>query len=168
MYFPYFYKKNQLSQLRLIQFFERRLFQPLLGFLRQGITPQKLALTVALGVVCGLFPIVGSTTILCVVVALAFRLNMAVIQLINYFMAPVQLVLFIPFVQLGAWMFNTNPLPYTVTEVVEIVMSEPLRGMEMFWVAALLGIATWALFVLPVFAILYGGMYFLFKKFTSR
>ena len=40
-------------------------------WLRQGISPQRLALTLALGFAIGCIPVVGVTTALCVVVALA-------------------------------------------------------------------------------------------------
>ena len=46
--------------------------------LRQGLTPHKLAMTCALGVVVGIFPVFGTTTILCFAVAIAFRLNIPV------------------------------------------------------------------------------------------
>jgi uncharacterized protein (DUF2062 family) len=153
-----------VNRRKLQRFFDKRLLQPILGFLKQGISPKKLALTLALGTVCGLFPIVGTTTLLCLGVALLFRLNMAIIQVINYFMAPIQLVLFIPFVQLGAWLFETNPFPYSLEQILEMIATDPLHSLEMFWVAALLGITTWALFALPVFVLLYFLSYYFFSR----
>src|SRR3981081_2804173 len=43
-------------------FFYRRLVRPLLDLLRQGATPEKLALSVALGAMLGVFPMLGATT----------------------------------------------------------------------------------------------------------
>ena len=43
----------------------RRVLEVTLAQLRQGITPQKIALTIALGFILGLFPILGTTTALC-------------------------------------------------------------------------------------------------------
>ena len=78
-------------------FFRRRLIQPLMNFLKQGITPTKLALAVSLGFALGIFPVIGSTIILCTVFGFALRLNIPAIQLINGFVYPLQLILYIPF-----------------------------------------------------------------------
>ena len=65
-----------------------RLFKPLLALLSQGIAPDRLALCVAIGVVVGNIPILGVSTILCGAVALAFRLNLPAIQIVQAAMAP--------------------------------------------------------------------------------
>ena len=46
-------------------FFYRRLVRPVLELLRQGVTPEKIALSLTLGVALGVFPVLGSTTALC-------------------------------------------------------------------------------------------------------
>ncbi len=72
-----------------------------LYLLRQGLTPERLALSIALGVGLSCFPVFGTTTILCTLVALAFRLNLPAIQVGNYLALPLQLVLFVPCLRLG-------------------------------------------------------------------
>ena len=87
----------------------RRLLQPLLALLRQGISPQRLALCVSIGVVVGNIPILGVSTILCTLIALIFRLNLPAIQLVQAAMAPTQILLIIPFVRLGEWIVRAPP-----------------------------------------------------------
>ena len=72
----------------------------------QGISPDRLALCVAIGVVVGNIPILGISTILCAGIALVFRLNLAAIQVVQAAMAPTQLLLIIPFVRLGEWLLR--------------------------------------------------------------
>ncbi|MFP5305375.1 MAG: DUF2062 domain-containing protein, partial [Gammaproteobacteria bacterium] len=72
-------------------FWQRRVVAPIVAQLRQGITPEKIALTLALGAVLGIFPILGSTTLLCAVAGVWLRLNQPVIQIVNYFMYPLQI-----------------------------------------------------------------------------
>lgn len=84
----------------------RRLVQPLLALLTQGISPQRLALCVAIGLVVGNIPVLGVSTIICSIVALVFRLNLPAIQLVQAAMAPTQLLLIIPFVRLGEWLMH--------------------------------------------------------------
>src|SRR5438270_12982362 len=71
------------------------------GLLLQGISPQRLALTLALGFVLGCIPLVGIPTGLCVVLAFAFRLNVAAIQAANYVAMPFQIASIVPLVRLG-------------------------------------------------------------------
>jgi len=80
-------------------------------WLRQGISPQRLALTLALGFAIGCFPVVGVPTAACVVVALALRLNLPAIQAANYVAMPLQVVLMVPFVRLGGWLFASSSRP---------------------------------------------------------
>jgi len=79
------------------------------GWLRQGISPGRLALALALGFAIGCIPVVGVPTVLCAAIALLLRLNQPAIQAANYAAMPLQLILIIPFMRLGKWMFGTGP-----------------------------------------------------------
>jgi uncharacterized protein (DUF2062 family) len=73
----------------------------LAAWLRQGISPRRLALTLALGFAIGCFPVLGIPTALCALLAVALGLNLPAIQAANYAAMPLQLVLIMPFVRLG-------------------------------------------------------------------
>jgi len=73
-------------------------------WLRQGISPRRLALTLALGFAVGCIPVLGIPTVLCAALALALRLNLPAIQMANYVAMPLQLALIVPFVRLGRWL----------------------------------------------------------------
>lgn len=81
------------------------------AWLRQGISPQRLALTLALGFAIGCIPVIGIPTALCFVVALGLRLNVPAIQAANYAAMPLQVLLIFPFVRLGGWMFSSGAAP---------------------------------------------------------
>ncbi|HOS97308.1 MAG TPA: DUF2062 domain-containing protein, partial [Deltaproteobacteria bacterium] len=65
-------------------YIHKYLINPLGALLAQGITPSRLALSLASGVTIGIFPIVGTTTAICTMAAIAFRMNLLVIQLGNW------------------------------------------------------------------------------------
>jgi uncharacterized protein (DUF2062 family) len=77
-------------------------------WLSQGISPLRLALTLALGFAVGCIPVVGIPTVLCAGLALALRLNLPAIQAANYAAMPLQLALIVPFVRLGGWIFSAH------------------------------------------------------------
>lgn len=61
--------------------------------LTQGATPEKLAQSLACGVLAGCFPILGATTALSALLGAFFKLNHITVQAANYAMYPVQLIL---------------------------------------------------------------------------
>jgi hypothetical protein len=88
-----------------------RFEQTLAAWLRQGIAPRRLALTLALGFTVGCIPVIGAPTLVCAALALALRLNMPAMQAANYAAMPFQLALLVPFVRLGARIFAPAALP---------------------------------------------------------
>ena len=56
-------------------FWQRRLLDPLMGFLAQGVTPRELSRAISLAVLCGLFPFLGATTLLTLGVGFTLHLN---------------------------------------------------------------------------------------------
>jgi uncharacterized protein (DUF2062 family) len=123
----------------------RRLIEPLLALLKQGITPEKLALSVAFGIGIGLVPILGVSTALCAAVALLFKLNMPAIQLINYALSPLQLLLIIPFVRLGEKLTGAAPFPITISGGLELLSQGVLRAIEVLWDAIVHAALAWIL-----------------------
>ena len=83
----------------------------MVGWLRMGMSPQRLALTLALGFAIGCLPVVGIPTALCALLAVALRLNLPAIQAANYAAMPVQLILIVPLIRLGRWMFASQTQP---------------------------------------------------------
>lgn len=138
-------------------FWRRRVVGLVMAQLRQGITPDKIALTVALGSLLAIFPILGSTTLLCAIFAAWLRLNQPVIQLVNYLMYPLQLVLLIPFYRAGEW-FGAPHLALSIPQLVERFTQGPLQFMLDFGTIALGGIAAWFVLAPPAIALIYFGL----------
>jgi uncharacterized protein (DUF2062 family) len=123
--------------------FRRRILIPILGLLSQGITPEKIALSIALGITLGVTPVLGSTSILCFVAAVVFRLNVPAIQLVNYLVYPLQLALLIPFIRIGEWMFAVQPTRLTLTQIVNMIRENIWTAIDTLWVATLHALAAW-------------------------
>jgi len=125
---------------------QRRVVAPVLQQLRQGITPEKIALTLALGAVLGIFPILGATTLLCAVAGVWLRLNQPLIQLVNYLAYPVQLLLLIPFYRAGERLFGAEPVPIVdVGGLVARFGADPWQFLVDYGLVGLYGIAVWCL-----------------------
>jgi len=78
--------------------------------LREGLTPDKIALTICLGGAVGVLPLLWGTTLLCVGLAARLGLNQAALQAVNYLFYPLQIALFFPFFRLGAKLLPWGPV----------------------------------------------------------
>lgn len=68
-------------------------------------SPKSMALSLTLGICLALFPVIGMTFLLGLMVAVVFRLNHLVVQTLNLLLAPVQLLLIYPFIKAGNLVF---------------------------------------------------------------
>ena len=94
----------------------------------QGISPRRLAFTLSIGFVLGCIPVVGIPTGLCVLVALALRLNQPAIQAANYAAMPFQVALIVPFARLGSKLTPSGWRPaLNLSTLVSVLVHEPLR-----------------------------------------
>ena len=128
----------------------RRVLDPILALLRQGVTPEKLALSLAFGIGLGVLPVLGLSTISCTIIAVGLRLNLPAIQLVNYLVAPIQLALIIPFVRLGERVLGVPPQPITITEGFKLMETGIIHAIVTLWDAIVHGLLGWMI-VGPLF-----------------
>jgi uncharacterized protein (DUF2062 family) len=149
-------------------FFYRRLIHPVKLQLLQGISPRSLALACALGVGLGAFPLFGTTTGLCLIVGVSFKLNQPVLQAVNYLMSPFQL-LGIPFFARYGCIFTGSPM---VSINPQQILNEFHTDMPMFlakygWIG-LHAILAWALIIPWVALVVYGVSFLAFKRWSQN
>jgi uncharacterized protein (DUF2062 family) len=126
----------------------RRIALPVLALLRMGASPEKLAWSIAVGLLIGINPILGSTTVFCLAVAFVLRLNIAASQLGNHIVYPLELILVIPFIRLGSRLFQTAPMPLSAGELLRAAREHPLTLSRQLWLWEWHALIVWALFAL--------------------
>jgi uncharacterized protein (DUF2062 family) len=134
---------------------QQRLLQPLMGLLKQGVTPERIALSLTLGVTIGVFPALGWTTILCTIIALVLRLNLPAIQLVNYLVYPLQLALLLPFYRLGEKVFHAAHLPISPQQILAMAKTNLQATVAFLWSTTWHAIVIWAMFAPVATAIIY-------------
>jgi uncharacterized protein (DUF2062 family) len=126
-------------------FWRRKVARPIVEFLRQGLTPEKLSFTIALGITLGVIPVLGSTVLLCTLAAFAFGLNMAAIQLVNWLVYPFQLALLIPFYRIGGWIFKTPPSELSVLHISALIRTNLFHAIATLWTVTIHAVVAWLL-----------------------
>jgi len=140
--------------------FQKKVILPLISLLKQGVEPSRLSLALASGSVIGVFPVLGIATIACTGVAALYRLNLPAIQLANYIVFPLQIILFFPFLYIGEALTGNSLDEISkikLLETFDLGFLPAIQELTQYFVLASLG---WALGFAPLFAILY----FVFKK----
>ena len=84
-----------------------------------------------MGMGIGIFPLFGLATLICTIVAIVFRLDLRALQVANYLMFPLQILLILPLVRLGETMFGVKPFPLYPPQMISMLqhnMFGTLRG----------------------------------------
>lgn len=123
----------------------RKVRNPLVAELRQGATPDGLALAIATGATIAVLPLLGTTTILCLFVGKVFRLNHIALQIANYLLYPVQFALLVPFIRLGEWMVGAEQMPINPLTLLSEFSAGPADFMAKFAMAGVHGVLAWSL-----------------------
>jgi uncharacterized protein (DUF2062 family) len=123
----------------------RKLAVAILDLLRQGLTPEKIAMAIAVSIALSTFPVLGSTTLLCIATSSLFGLNLAAMQLVSWLAYPLQLNLFVPLLRLGSKIVHSDvPIPSLVT-IGKMLASDLFGTIRIFWPATMGAILAWCL-----------------------
>jgi len=112
----------------------------------QPVSAEALALSIAVGITGGVFPIPGVTTLVCGVFIYLFKLNVAACQLVNFLLTPLELALVLPFIRLGELIFNvSDPLPFSPQEFATLLSEGFFGSLSLLGGSFLRAVAAWAL-----------------------
>lgn len=133
-----------------------------------GLSPSKLALTVALGFVVGIMPLVGVAALVCTALGYRLKLNIPALLLICYLAGPFYLALYLPFIKLGIWVFGTAEFRMSFEEILDLFRKDWVLALNKIWLANMLGVVAWALVSVPLGMALYFGVKPVFRKMLHR
>lgn len=149
-------------------FLRKRLLDPIVALLKQGCEPDAIARSMVIGALVGVIPILGTTTALCMVIALAARLNLVAMQLVNWMIYPLQFALLIPFFRLGAWLFREPPITLQPHELVAMFRADLMGSLQALWTTTWHASVAWLLLGAPVALALYHLLKPLLERYAAR
>ncbi len=141
----------------MIKKMRRRLGNTLSLLLHQGLSHAQLSKTISIGIVLGLFPVFGASSLLCLGMALRFKYNIIVIQLANLLVAPLQLLLLFPFMKFGQELFGL-----TGFETAYLDVHGYLHGFVTTHIFAVLG---WIILSIPFAVLCYFVALYILKRY---
>lgn len=120
--------------------------------LQQGMSPDKIAMSVALGGLLGIFPIPGISTAMCALFAMTLRLNHAMIQAVNYAVYPLQLLLVGGYIAIGNQWFGGSETVASFNSLAALMRHDLWGGLQALKQLGLYAVAVW-LVTSPVLAV---------------
>ena len=150
------------------EFFKNKVATPIFNLLKQGISPEKLALSLSAGVVICCFPILGTTSFLCFVFAAIFRLNHVAIQITNYVCYPLQFIFLIPLLQLGNLLFGIESMNLDIGEMTSFFQADAVGFLKTYGLVALRGCVAWLVTAPFVGILCYFGFLYLLKRIPKK
>lgn len=149
-------------------FLQRRVIKPLVKLLSQGVTPEKLALSLALSAALAVIPAFGWSVWLCGIAGLAFGLNLPAMQVVNYFLYPAQVALLLPFFRLGEKLFRAPHLPLSVSQIFSMVRANFWGAIKLLWNTTWHAMVVWALLAPFAVGLIYFVLLPIFRRIVSR
>jgi len=133
----------------------KRIIQPALRLLRQGLTPERLSASIVAGTYCGFIPVPGVSTMVTTMTGLALRLNQPSMHFMNQLVGPVQIALLIPFIRLGEQVFSEVPLPLNIDQIIALFQADLMHGFDTLWTSLWHAVVAWMLAAPLVCGVLY-------------
>jgi uncharacterized protein (DUF2062 family) len=151
---------------RVGDWLRRKVRDPLLAELRQGATPTAVSAAVTVAFALAIVPIIGATTVLCLLAGRIWRLNHVVMQIVNHASYPLQFLLLVPFVRLGETVVGADPIALSPSALID-AFNESFGGfVAQFGLAYVHGLIGWVLTVPLACWILHLILSRLFRRFT--
>jgi uncharacterized protein (DUF2062 family) len=146
-------------------FWKRRLADPVVGLLSHGVTPDKIAATLAVGTAVSLLPFFGVTTLFNLVVGLKLRMNQPLLQALNYLLTPVHLVMIFVYVRFGETLWGAHDTPFSIRELFSMFHEKPFAEfLQRFGWTGIHAFTAWALSVPVIIPVLYYTLRPLMRK----
>jgi len=132
--------------------------------LAQGTTPAKIAQAIAFGVTTGLFPLLGTTTVLALGVGVLLKLNQPVLQVFRELSYPLQLASILLFMRAGESLFGAEHVPLSIPMMMERFFTSPGQFLAEFGMIGLYGVVVWLLLA----PLLIGVVFFVSKPLVEK
>ena len=118
--------------------------------IQKGLTKKKLVISITLGLIGGIFPVLGTTTVLCIGLTFLFRANHAIVQLVNWLVYPLQILFLVPFLKYGSDILGSSEFNLTINQILDDFKAGFLQGLETIGMAHVYGVIAWLIVSIPL------------------
>lgn len=117
---------------------------------KQGLTPKELSKSIIVSGLISTIPILGVSTFMITALSLKTKLNLPVMIALSYLMWPIQVLMIIPFIRLGQFIFSAPSNHHSVEEIISSFQSSFFGTLSHLSFELLCGFGGWLLTAVPV------------------
>lgn len=144
---------------------EHKFIFPIQKAIKEGISIERLSVSLALGITIGLIPLFGITTLIVGLIALSLRLNFVAMQVAHYIVHPIQIALLIPFLKMGSLLMKNDGVSFSVHQYIHLFKTDFWGTIRELWLVNLSAIGIWLILSIPLFFGLYYLLVYTFRKY---
>ena len=132
----------------------KRFKKLIIDLLNEGKSVSELSIAISIGMLLGIFPVLGVTTVTCIALGKIFKLNIPTLLAANYVVFPIQVVMIYALIKTGEFIFNLeNQIDY---EFFKTLLEEDLLVIvQTLGYNLLAAVASWTLLGLILYLPLY-------------
>ena len=134
---------------------EHKWIVKLRSLFQQGLGTKEMALSIAIGSYIGVLPLFGISTALVTAIAVWWRLNLPIAIFFTYAVGPIHILLIIPFIRLGEYIFGVKHMLLTVSAIKEAFQSDFFQALSDLALQIVCGVTGWIVIGIPVTYIFY-------------
>ena len=133
---------------------------------KQGLSPIELTQSILVAALFSIIPILGVTTILLTAFSLKRKLNLPIMIAISYLAWPLQILMIIPFINIGEFIFSIPQSNHSAQEIIASFQESFFGTLSHLSFELLCGFGGWLLTAVPFFTLVYLVSNFLISKFS--
>lgn len=140
----------------------------IIALFKQGLSAKEVAQSILVAAIISIIPILGVSTFLITMLSIKWKLNLPIMIALSYVMWPVQIVLIIPFISIGATVFGVAQSEHSIDEIVLSFQNSFFKTLSNLSFELLCGFGGWLLTAVPVAIFINVVMVFLFRMVAKK
>ncbi len=139
-----------------------------IGLFKQGLTPIELTQSIIVSGLISTIPILGVSTFLLTALSFKRKLNLPIMIAQSYIMWPVQVIMIIPFINIGEFILSIPKTNHSAQEIIASFQNSFFATLSHLSFELLCGFGGWLLTAVPFSAGLYLVSIFILKLFLKN
>jgi uncharacterized protein (DUF2062 family) len=140
----------------------------IIALFKQGLTPIELTQSIIVSSLISIIPILGLTTLLLTTLSLKRKLNLPIMIAQSFIMWPVQIVMIVPFINIGEFIFSIPKTNHSASEIILSFQNSFFTTLSHLSFELLCGFGGWLLTAVPFSIVLYLVSIFILKLFFKE
>ena len=135
----------------------------IIALFKQGLTPVELTQSIIVSGLISTIPILGVSTFLLTALSLKRKLNLPIMIAQSYIMWPIQVVMIIPFINIGEFIFSVPKTNHSAQDIIASFQNSFFATLSHLSFELLCGFGGWLLTAVPFFVGVYLVSIFILK-----